>query len=49
MSSATALRDTIGSVEPEAGGCFDEATRVASGGELDELAGAGEGHLGLME
>lgn len=49
MSFATALRDTIGSVNTEDGGCLDDATRIASGSELGELAIAGEGHLVLME
>ena len=49
MSSATAPRDAIGSVKAEGGGCLDDATRIASGGEMDELAIAGEGYLGLME
>lgn len=49
MSFATALRDTIGSVKTEGGGCLEDATRIASGGEVGELAIAGEGHLVLME
>ena len=47
LSFPPVQRDTVGFVK--SGGCFDDATRDASGGEQSELAVAGEGYSALME
>ena len=47
LSFTPVQRDTIGFVKR--GGCFDDATRDASGGGQSKLAVAGEGHSAVME